>query len=166
MHLLEAGMHEKSYLSQILMDFASIWVILKLSLRPFRTLALRPRSWSWSRDRDRGPSSGPWTDYDWLIATRVRRARAWSPRLEIFPHLEECFRAFEEFFAHNTRRRGITSPLSFSSRDGGGVEEGPFGAVRAASFILRFVVRKGNQRGGDQSGISQWNREEAGQCQY
>ena len=38
---------------------------------------------------------------------------------------------------------------------GGGVEEGPFGAVRAASFILRFVVRKGNQRGGDQSGISQ-----------
>jgi len=57
--------HFRSYLSQMLMDFASIWLISKLSQDVTRTLALRPRSRSWGQDRDRGPSSRPWTRYLW-----------------------------------------------------------------------------------------------------
>ena len=69
---------------------------------------------------------------------------------------EKCFRAFGEVFAHNVGRRRITSLLLFFT--GWRELKAPlpfFRVVLAASFILRFVVRKGNQREGDQSGISQ-----------
>ena len=90
------------------------------------------------------------SEYNWVawlvfLSVVVEIRNLSSPRSR-----EKCFRAFEELFAHNAGRRRITSLLLFY---GMGLEASL--SVLVASFILRFVVRKGNQREGDQSGISQ-----------